>query len=93
MSETPRYRNIELSEMAKKVGMDEKEFNSRLHVDGYLSGGTQSFYARKLRLFEVEQSAPRWTGGLYHAGRFHIRITPKGVQLFTRLYGKGNRMS
>ena len=87
MSNTPQYRFLELSELAEKLGMDEKEFVDRLHEDGFLQGDTQSLMAFKRKLFFVEPITPRWKGGLYHkSGRFHIRVTPKGVKFFMELY-------
>lgn len=88
MENTPRYHYWELSELAEKLGMEEKGLIDRLHKDGYLHGNTQSRSALKQKLFYVDQSASRGTGGLYHkSSSFHIRVTQKGVRHFIALYG------
>ena len=80
-------RNISLDEMASNLFMTTDELVALLRRDGFMSGNTQSRYARHLKLFEVEQSAARFRGGLYHRTGFEIKVKPQGRKFMMRQYG------
>ena len=88
--ESRREKNIPLSVMAEDLNRDPDEFVETLRRDGFLSGNTQSLYAHHLKLFEVEQGAARFRGGLYHRTGFDIKVRPEGRRFFMRIYGQNN---
>ena len=85
--ESTRERNITLKEMADLLFMDMDTLVDLLRRDGFMSGNTQSHYARQLKIFQVEQSAARFSGGLIHRTGFQIKVRPQGKKFLMRQYG------
>lgn len=85
--ESTREKNITLDEMADYLHMTKDELVDRLRKDGFMSGNTQSRYARHLKIFEVEQCGARFSGGLVHRTGFRILVRPQGRKFLMRQYG------
>ena len=81
-----KWKLLTLDETAGVLGIAPERFREQLTRDGFISGNTQSRYARKLKLFRVEQGAVRPRGGLYHRTKFRIMVMPNGLRLFRQLY-------
>ncbi len=85
--DSTRERNITLDEMADLLFMDTDMLVDTLRKDGFMSGNTQTRYARQLKIFEVEQSVARFSGGLIHKTGFLIKVRPQGRKFLMRQYG------
>ena len=81
-----RWKPLTLNETAGVLGIDPVQFMEKLKRDGFIIGNTQSGYARRLKLFRVEQGAVRPRGGLYHRTGFRVMVMPNGLKLFRKLY-------